>query len=274
MCRATLLVKSLLCGAIKVMSYSNIEVQVLVNGKPVKKYSHGLKTYIQANKGTSYSILLKNNSYGRKLFRVSVDGIDVITGSAAGQSTTGYIVNGYSSYEVKGFRTSNETVNLFAFSDKKRSYAAKSEETQGDISNCGVIGVKVFDEYSTPVIYFNQVQNMSPISSDGSTTVSDWMDTSPKITFSCSNNSLHARSASASHQTKSCNFDVGTEFTKVKVEDRVSEVDFQTGNLVGTFLVYYASNHALREIGVPINKIAAIPKEPNAFPSRFCKPPR
>lgn len=126
------------------------EVEILVNGKPVKKYSHDGKTYIQANKGSEYSIKIKNDSYQRRMFVVSVDGINVVNGKPAGSTPFGYVLNGYSSYEVAGFRTSNDEVHPFKFNDKQKSYAAKSEETGGDISNCGVIGVQVYEEKEKP----------------------------------------------------------------------------------------------------------------------------
>jgi len=100
----------------KVM-YLDIVVEILVNGNPVKKYSHEGRTYIQANKGSKYSIKIKNNSYKKRMFCVSVDGINVVDGSA-GNSNDGYILNGYSSYEIPGFRTSNEEVHPFKFNDR------------------------------------------------------------------------------------------------------------------------------------------------------------
>lgn len=128
----------------------DIDVEILVNGKPVKKFSHEGKTYIQANRGSAYSIKIKNNSRKRRMFIVSVDGINVVNGQPAGKSNIGYVLNGYTSYDVAGFRTSNEEVHPFKFNDKAKSYAAKSDETNGDVSNCGAIGVQVYDEKEKP----------------------------------------------------------------------------------------------------------------------------
>lgn len=132
------------------MQNTSIEVEILVNGKPVKKFSHEGKTFIQANKGSEYSIKVKNNSANRRMFNVSVDGINVVNGEAAGKILFGYVLSGYSAYEIKGFRTSNEEVHPFKFNDKQKSYAAKSDETNGDVSNCGVIGVQVYEEKEKP----------------------------------------------------------------------------------------------------------------------------
>jgi hypothetical protein len=127
------------------------DVDILVNGKPVKKYTHQGKVFVEAKHGTEYTIKIKNSAWDRRLAVAAVDGINVIDGSASGSSQAGYIINGLNSYEIKGFRTSNDAVNAFKFSVKEKSYAAKAEQTQGDTTNCGVIGVRVYTEKTQPV---------------------------------------------------------------------------------------------------------------------------
>ena len=56
-------------------------VEVLVNGKTVRQYQHGAATYIEARAGTEYSIKIKNDTYCRKLAVITVDGLNVITGT-------------------------------------------------------------------------------------------------------------------------------------------------------------------------------------------------
>lgn len=128
----------------------NIDVDILVNDRPVKKLAHQSKTFIESKHWTEYSIRLRNNDAARRLVVVSVDGINVIDGQAAGSTKAGYVLNGYNSFDIKGFRTSNDVVHPFKFNRKGRSYAAKSEVTQGDVRNCGVIGVEVYCEKVTP----------------------------------------------------------------------------------------------------------------------------
>jgi len=135
----------------KVMYSNNIEVDILVNGRPIKQYAHEGRTYVKAEHWTEYTIKIKNTSWLRKLAVVSVDGINVMNGQAAGSTKAGYLVNGYSTIEIKGFRTSTEAVHPFKFNRKSRSYAAKSEETKGDTRNCGVIGVEIYNEYEEPI---------------------------------------------------------------------------------------------------------------------------
>jgi len=128
-----------------------IDVDILVNGKPIKKFAHKGQVYIQSNHDTEYSIRLKNSSWYRRLVVITVDGINVIDGQAGGSSKNGYLINGYSSIDIKGFRTDNDTVHPFIFSAKRHSYAKKSDATGGDTTNCGVIGVQVYSEYTPPV---------------------------------------------------------------------------------------------------------------------------
>lgn len=257
--------------------YNSIEIQILVNGKPVKKYSHNGRTFIRASKGTTYSILLKNHDNKRKLFRVSVDGIDVINGKPAGNSESGYIIDGYNSYEVKGFRTSNDSVNQFVFNDKKRSYAALSEETNGDTSNCGVIGIKVFDEKVNQVIKISYPpQEQLPIYKGYDSTICDMSS----YTVSACNNVPETRSINASFSCMSRkavnNFDMGTQFSDIEVNDVVTNGEFEIGFQTNQVLIYYASVNALESMGVPIVKKTKIvgTKAPQAFPSSFCKPPK
>lgn len=132
------------------MNSSNVEVDILVNGRPVRKYAHQGKTFVKAEHWTEYSIRIRNNGHQRRLAVVCVDGINVLDGEVGGSSKNGYVVNGYSTYEVKGYRTSNEVVHQFKFNAKERSYAAKSDVTNGETKNCGVIGVEIYCEKETP----------------------------------------------------------------------------------------------------------------------------
>ena len=209
------------------MSLYDIEVEILVNGKPVKKFSHEGRTYIQANKGSAYSIKVKNNSFKRRMFTVSVDGINVVNGQPAGKSDIGYVLSGYSSYEIKGFRTSNDEVHPFKFNDKQKSYAAKSDETQGDVSNCGVIGVKVFDEKEKPAPIIKHIHhhhkekeyipypvyppNRPWTSPDIIWGTPTYRDGTPQYTLTANSSSYGGRGMSASNNvggelTRSCNF--------------------------------------------------------------------
>lgn len=263
--------------------YQNIEVDILVNDKPIKKFSHGGKLFIQANHQTEYSIKIRNNNWHRRLFVVSVDGINVIDGKAAGSTKMGYVVNGLSPIEIKGFRTDNDTVHPFKFSTKRRSYAAKSDEAGGDTSNCGVIGIEVYDEYQKPIVYRSFASkprrpdvtwtlNSSTSKGLGGELMSrsfNSMDSVGDMSFMCSTSDF-----ADSAPVEEASFSMGTEFSERAVKDSVREVEFEIGSLLHTISIYYGSREDLVKMNVPIVSQKQIASFPQAFPSKFCKPPR
>lgn len=126
------------------MSYNNgIELRLLVNGRPMREYSHKGSTFYESRHGTNYSIKLKNDNSFKVMAVLSVDGLDVITGKAADESNKGYILDAYSAIEVKGYRISDENSAAFVFTSKGKSYV---QNVKGDARNSGVIGVRVFKE--------------------------------------------------------------------------------------------------------------------------------
>lgn len=123
----------------------NQNVEILVNDKPIKKYVHENRVYIEAREGCEYQIKLKNDDLSRVLAICSVDGLNVINGEQATPESPGYIIGGKSAYTVRGFRTSDDVVHPFVFSKKEESYAALSDVTQ-NTGSCGVVGVQFFRE--------------------------------------------------------------------------------------------------------------------------------
>lgn len=136
------------------MSYNAYDINVLVNGKRCKQYTHQNKTYIESKDGSNYTLEVKNNTGKRILVVSSVDGLSVLTGKEAQSSDTGYVVNPYSKIEIKGFRHSDNAVGAFEFTKKTNndSYAA----TKGDQRNVGVIGFRLFSEVERPPIVIKE----------------------------------------------------------------------------------------------------------------------
>jgi hypothetical protein len=127
------------------MSY---QVNVLVNGSRCKQYNHNGKLFVEAKKGSEYSIEIKNDTWQRILAVCSVDGLDILNGKPAEENGNGYVINGYGSLKADGFRVSNEKVAKFLFDYKGGSYAASKED--GSERNVGVIGVRIFTEKVKP----------------------------------------------------------------------------------------------------------------------------
>jgi hypothetical protein len=130
-----------------------IDFNILVNGSRCKQYHHNGKIYIEAKHGTEYELEIKNNTWNRILVIGSVDGLSVLSGETASDRDTGYVIGARSSYKIKGFRYSNDSVGAFRFNYKDRSYA-KSKGDGSEI-NCGIISIKAFAELVKAPTYIN-----------------------------------------------------------------------------------------------------------------------
>lgn len=125
------------------MYKQGIDMRVYVNGRSVREYNHNGNTFIESRHGSNYTIKIKNDNAHRVMAVVSVDGLDVITGKPAEDSDKGYIVDSYSSTEIKGYRLSDTDSAAFVFVSKDKSYTTNAT---GDPRNSGVIGIRVFEE--------------------------------------------------------------------------------------------------------------------------------
>jgi hypothetical protein len=263
------------------------EVDILVNGKPVRQIAHEGKLYIIAKRGSEYSIRLKNNSTSRVTGVCSVDGLNVVDGEPAKEQGAGYIINGYGSYTIRGYRTSDNEVHPFIFNRKSESYASKSES--GDPRNCGVIGVVFWSEKQKPApvviekhIYHDQYipwYRRYPwyTTWDGSISGAD-CNKAYGDTYRSFNNcsSLMSNTANLSSPVmvmNSASFDLGTKFSDQTVHDAVQSVEFEFGRRMKTIEIYYASKSALRDMGVPVDQASSV-TFPKAFQPGYCKPPR
>jgi hypothetical protein len=101
------------------------------------------RTFVVGSRDSNYSIVLKNRCKSRLEVVLSVDGLDVIDGKSASFSKRGYVLAPEETLEVKGWRTSPDTVARFKFSTVRGSYANLAH---GDHRNVGVIGMAVFTE--------------------------------------------------------------------------------------------------------------------------------
>jgi hypothetical protein len=139
----------------------SFDLNILVNGHRCKQYNHQGKTYIEAKNGSEYVIEIKNNHYKRILAVGSVDGLNVLTGKAASDTDTGYIIDAYSSEKIKGFRFSDSEWAMFKFGYKfdGKTYAQSKED--GSEKNCGVIGLRIFYE-KEPIVTTTIINNPVP----------------------------------------------------------------------------------------------------------------
>ena len=93
--------------ALSPMQKSNYEVEVLVNGHPIKEYYKDGKIYIEGRKGCEYSLRIKNNGWKKIVVIPTIDGVSVMNGKQASYDSPGYIISGYNSLTIDGWRTSD-----------------------------------------------------------------------------------------------------------------------------------------------------------------------
>jgi hypothetical protein len=127
-----------------------VEVSIVTdNGQSIPFYphksSHGLKkVYAEAVRGDHYRIVVRNNLNRRVGVVVAVDGRNIISGQKSWLKNNErmYILEPYAVYEYSGWRTAQDKVNRFFFTDAPDSYAAAF----GDQSAMGVIALAVYPE--------------------------------------------------------------------------------------------------------------------------------
>lgn len=111
-------------------------------GAPLSAAQVGGDVYAVGEIGARYTIGVENHTAQRVEVVASVDGLDVLDGGEADFHKRGYVVAPYTSFAIEGWRTSDDTVAAFRFSDTDSGYAAQ----MGKPRNIGVIGVAFFRE--------------------------------------------------------------------------------------------------------------------------------
>ena len=257
---------------------STISVDILVNGSTCKQYNHNGKIFIEAKSGSEYEIKIGNNFWNRVLAVSAVDGLNVLTGETASEEDSGYVINRYDSLKIKGFRYSDEKVGAFKFTSKGNGYGSSKDEGQ----NVGVIGLRIFTEKVKPVTYggYKNIDqyNQNPI----------WWSTPSNSGF---NNSVKAMNLNyvsmnadlqnvqdnlvfnASYsQEKKRGFDMETAWGSAK-DSKVVNVEFDKGELISSFDIFYASRESLLEMGVPLLNETKV-SFPTSFPKKYATPPK
>ena len=128
----------------------SVEVRILTDeGRILPTYPvklrHGVKkVYAEAVKGEHYRIEVKNRLGCRVGLVIAVDGRNIVSGDKSWlkNSERMYILEPYGSGEFAGWRTAQDRINRFYFTDVPDSYAAAF----GDESAMGVIAVAAYPE--------------------------------------------------------------------------------------------------------------------------------
>src|ERR1700722_3307995 len=134
------------------MNNYNYNFAVRINRKFTTEYNHGNETFIEGRKNSEYELYFRNNQSRRVKVIFSVDGLSVIDGKPASAESTGYIVNGYDTITVPGWKINDGKVAKFVFRPQGEkdngTYVEKLKDAgfNVDAGNQGVIGCMVFKE--------------------------------------------------------------------------------------------------------------------------------
>ena len=295
------------------MLYNNYEMRILVKGRPVTEYSHNGQIFIEGRDGSTFELEFKNKTGLRVEAVFSVDGLSIIDGKEAGPQSQGYLVNGYETIRIPGWKITDSEAASFVFAGKKTSYAT---QMTGSSRNNGVIGVMVFAEKPKPIMnsipYGILRSNGYPVADMPFGSVSTTLATSGAIgQYTASLNSTECMSASpydtarsyakgavsmnmvqltasgaapigsASQTAKNQSAEVeikaqnlGTGFGSA-ADFKTTLVDFDRGDLSAMIVLYYDDARGLKSRGIQILKAskAKLAETPQAFPGMNCQPP-
>ena len=117
---------------------------------PVSGDVHKYRAYLQALHDERYKLKITNNSNQRVGLVIAVDGRNIISGQKSYLQNTErmYILNPHSLGEYEGWRSSQNQVNRFYFTEAADSYAA----AWGDESAMGVIALAAYPERLKPQV--------------------------------------------------------------------------------------------------------------------------
>lgn len=275
------------------MIKSDFEVEVIVNGSPLREYLHEGKLFIEGRKDSKFSLRFKNNSSQRAVFVPSVDGLSILSGKSASFSSNGYIVGPYSTITVDGWRTSNKDVAQFFFSSPDKSYAKR----KGKGGNLGAIGCVVFRQKTRSPL--NEIEKYTKFIPDNMLLPK----ASPGILPSGGTYEVYARGVSIQSSGGNLSWDstslssanglttvsysnsngvnqkysvqaLGTGWGDKK-HSEVEEVSFEREDSPSAlFEIFYNTKEELQKIGVSLDKeITYI--APSSFPAEthYCEPP-
>lgn len=125
------------------------------------------RVYAEAVKGEHYRILVRNNLDRRVGVVIAVDGRNIISGAKSWMANTErmYVLDPYATAEYSGWRTGQDRVNRFYFTDAPDSYAAAFH----DESAMGVIAMAAYPEvrHQPPPRRWYQFRDSAPQKSEG-----------------------------------------------------------------------------------------------------------
>jgi hypothetical protein len=128
-------------------SRQGFDLSVLVSGSQTPEYEHGGRVYIEALKGTNFSLRVHNPTCQRIAVALSVDGLDVIDAKhGTALEATKWLLSPGETINIPGWQVSGEIARQFFFTETRSSYARWLGKTR----NVGTIEAVFFREKRSP----------------------------------------------------------------------------------------------------------------------------
>lgn len=279
------------------MNHNQVSVTILVKGRPITEYYHRGQAFVEGRVGSEYEIEVHNHSYARLEAILSVDGLSVTDGKAAGNQSSGYLIDAHGTLRVPGWTLDHQNVAKFAFAGKQGSYAT---QMTGDTRNNGVIGLMAFRERYRPPSrgvypWYAAGASVAPPAGAPMPQAFGSLGIAPDITTSAAPRGIAASASNTSYsldamaqsayQSVSLNSStvvpqvqnsLGTAFGEAQTFITTT-VEFQRGDMLAMMVLYYDDLKGLRARGVPIERISkkTYKTQPDAFPAvnTGCAPP-
>ncbi len=122
-----------------------VDFSMITDSGKLSLYRDSGHYYVRGQAGQAYRLVYQNNSANTYEVVASVDGLNVIDGSAASRQGAGYVLNPNQKLVIEGFRKDQNSVASFIFSKPENAYAANT--SAGSINNTGVIGSAIYELY-------------------------------------------------------------------------------------------------------------------------------
>ena len=220
----------------------SVSLEVVADGRTMSTVQHGGRTYLPVSRwGQEYTLRITNHGSRRIAAVVSVDGLSVISGKPASEGDAGYVVDAYSSLDIKGWRRNLDRVAAFSFEERHNSYASRT----GRPENVGVIGLVAFEE---------QVYDYRPV---------------PKLADGYKSSPARPESSYDSARAYPPPPGIGGTGTGYgrDIDSAVQYINFVRSSNKRNVTIYYDTRAALRRAGIIEDDVRPIPVYPHPFPT-------
>lgn len=131
------------------VTYPRFEVDILVDGRPLREIQARGNTYVEAVEGAEYEIRLRNSSADWVAVALSVDGLNTIDASrTSAWNASKWVIEPYQTITISGWQMDSDHAHRFYFTTERDSYAAKL----GQRTNLGVISAVFYRERRRVVV--------------------------------------------------------------------------------------------------------------------------